>query len=144
MDFPIPPPHSWQILIFYPWLKSKISLSLVQRQVSLQQNSLSIMSTLLRPTISRFMLFYTAGTGFLIYLPRRHAFSPYYSKIMAAIIYLQEVIFGPRREKTCLLGFRTTKTQTSLSIRSVWSAPLLFAFCKVSMCKLATGELSIF
>ena len=29
-------------------------------------------------------------------------------------------------------GLRTTKEQTSLCIRAVWSAPLLFAYCKVS------------
>ena len=33
----------------------------------------------------------------------------------------------PRHEKTCLCHMRTTKTQISLSIRAVWSAPLLFA-----------------
>ena len=29
-------------------------------------------------------------------------------------------------------ALRTTKTQTSLRICAVWSAPLLFAYCKVS------------
>ena len=29
-------------------------------------------------------------------------------------------------------GLQTTKTQTSLRIRAVWSAPLLFAYRKVS------------
>ena len=33
----------------------------------------------------------------------------------------------PRQEKTCLCHMRTTKAQISLCIRTVWSAPLLFA-----------------
>ena len=40
------------------------------------------------------------------------------------------LIYGPRREKTCLRGLRTTQAQTSLPIRADWSAPLLFAFWK--------------
>ena len=35
--------------------------------------------------------------------------------------------FEPRLEKTFLCHMRTTKTQISLRIRSVWSSPLLFA-----------------
>ena len=42
-----------------------------------------------------------------------------------------QVLIGPRRKKTCLGGLPTTKAQTSLRIRSVWSASLLFPFCKV-------------
>ena len=41
-------------------------------------------------------------------------------------------LYGPQREKTCLWGFRTTKVQTSLHIRVVSSANLLFAYWKVS------------
>ena len=37
-----------------------------------------------------------------------------------------------RREKTCLRGFATTQAQTSLHIRAVWPAPLLFAYWKVT------------
>ena len=40
-------------------------------------------------------------------------------------------VYGPRRDKTCFGGLRTTQAQTSLRIRAVWSAPLLFAFMKV-------------
>ena len=40
-------------------------------------------------------------------------------------------LYGPRREKTCLRGLRTTEAQTSLRTHTVWSAPLLFAFWKV-------------
>ena len=40
-------------------------------------------------------------------------------------------IYWPRREKT-QFGFLTTQAQTSLRIRAVWSAPLLFTFWKVS------------
>ena len=32
-----------------------------------------------------------------------------------------------RREKTCLWSLRTTKAQTSLLIRAVWSEPFFFA-----------------
>ena len=39
------------------------------------------------------------------------------------------IIVRPRREKTCLRWFAITKAQTSLRIRAVWSAPLLFAYC---------------
>ena len=39
---------------------------------------------------------------------------------------------GSRREKTCIRGLRTTKAQTRLRSRTVWSAPLLFACRKVS------------
>ena len=35
--------------------------------------------------------------------------------------------FGPQHEKTCFRRMRATQAQTS----AVWSAPLLFAFCKV-------------
>ena len=41
-------------------------------------------------------------------------------------------IIGPRRDKTVFGGLRTTQAQTSLRIRAVWSAPLLFAYSKVS------------
>ena len=43
--------------------------------------------------------------------------------------------YGPCCEKTCLRWLRTTKAQTSLCICTVWSAPLLFAFWKVSQAK---------
>ena len=40
---------------------------------------------------------------------------------------------------------RITKAQTSLSIRAVWSAPLLFAYWPESIIsRLATREISIF
>ena len=35
--------------------------------------------------------------------------------------------YEPRHEKTCFSPTRTTKVQISLRIRTVWSAPLLFA-----------------
>ena len=35
--------------------------------------------------------------------------------------------YEPRHDKTCLCFMRTTKTQISLRIRAVWSAPLLLA-----------------
>ena len=35
-------------------------------------------------------------------------------------------IYEARHEKTCLCHMRTTKVQINLSIRAVWSAPLLF------------------
>ena len=34
--------------------------------------------------------------------------------------------------KSVFGGKQTTKAQTSLRIRAVWSAPLLFAYCKLS------------
>ena len=42
------------------------------------------------------------------------------------------LLYRTQREKTCLRGLRTTKAQTSLPMHTGWSAPLLFAFCKVS------------
>ena len=48
------------------------------------------------------------------------------------IVFKALLLYGPRPEKTCLRGWRTTKAQTSLFIRAVWSAPLLFAYWKVS------------
>ena len=48
----------------------------------------------------------------------------------------------PRREKTCLRGLRTTKAQSSLRIRTVWSAHLLFAL-EIIISKIVTSELSI-
>ena len=39
--------------------------------------------------------------------------------------------YTPRREKIRLCCIRTTKPQTNLRIRSVWSAPSLFAYWKV-------------
>ena len=49
-------------------------------------------------------------------------------------------IYGPRCEKTCLWGLRTTKVQTSLRIGADWSAPLLFAFWKVSYLNLLKAK----
>ena len=37
------------------------------------------------------------------------------------------LLFEPHHEKTCFCHRRTTKPQFSLRIRTVWSAPLLFA-----------------
>ena len=37
------------------------------------------------------------------------------------------LIYEPHHEKTCVGHMRTTKAQISLSIRTVWSAPLLLA-----------------
>ena len=42
--------------------------------------------------------------------------------------------YEPRHEKTCLCYMWTTKTQISLHIHAVWSAPLLFAAWIVSTC----------
>ena len=39
---------------------------------------------------------------------------------------------GPWREKICHRCLQTTKAQTSLRIRAVWSAPVSFAYWKVS------------
>ena len=39
---------------------------------------------------------------------------------------------GLDARKPVLNGLRTTQAQTSLRIRAVWSAPLLFAFWKLS------------
>ena len=44
---------------------------------------------------------------------------------------INKTLIGPQREKTCLWEFATTQAQTSLRIRAVWSAPLIFAFGKV-------------
>ena len=51
--------------------------------------------------------------------------------------------YGHRRKKTCLRGWRTTKAQTSLRIRADCSAPLLFAFWKYHISKLATSEMLV-
>ena len=40
-------------------------------------------------------------------------------------------------------GLRTTQAQTSLRIRAVWSAPLLFAFWKVSDLDLVLAEFQL-
>ena len=60
--------------------------------------------------------------------------------ICAEVLWLT---YGPLHEKTCLQGLLTTQVQTtSLRIRTVWLAPLLLAFWKVSyVIKLATGEI---
>ena len=49
-----------------------------------------------------------------------------------ATIFSIGIIIRLRREKTCLRGLETTKAQTSLPIRAVRSAPLLFSYLKVS------------
>ena len=43
-----------------------------------------------------------------------------------------DITYGPWCEETCLRLFAKAKAQTSLCIRAVWSAPLLFAYWKVS------------
>ena len=51
---------------------------------------------------------------------------------------------GLDASKTVFGGLRITQAQTSLRIRAVWSAPLLFAFLDSTMIDLAKGEISIF
>ena len=45
-----------------------------------------------------------------------------YSHLVSSQVW----IFQPHHEKTCLCHIRTTKTQSSLRIRAIWSASLLF------------------
>ena len=52
------------------------------------------------------------------------------------------VAHGPRREKNCFLGFANT-TQAQTSLRSLISA-FVIRFSEIFICKLATGEISIF
>ena len=56
--------------------------------------------------------------------------------------YPQQMFFGiitdylliePRHEKTCFLHMRTTKTQVSLRIRTVWSAPFFIRCLDTTM-----------
>ena len=54
------------------------------------------------------------------------------------------IIYGPWQDKTCFGDLGTTKVQTSLRIRAVWSVPLLFPFLESIISKLATCEISIF
>ena len=54
------------------------------------------------------------------------------------------VIFGPRREKTCLRGFaNNTGADQPAHPRSLISA-FVVRFLENFTCKLATGEISIF
>ena len=46
--------------------------------------------------------------------------------------------------KAVFRGLRTTQVQTSLPIRTVWSAPMLLAFLESIIFKLATVEIRIF
>ena len=46
------------------------------------------------------------------------------------LILLTSSKMGPKARKPVFRGLRTTKAQTSLLIRAVWSAPLLFAYWK--------------
>ena len=59
---------------------------------------------------------------------RGHDFNP--SLVRYLDIDLE--LIGPQCEKTCLRRFANTKAQTSLRIHEDWSAPLLFAYRKVS------------
>ena len=53
-------------------------------------------------------------------------------------------IYGPRREKTCLCGFANTKgADQPAHPRSLISA-FVIRFLESSICKLATGKISIF
>ena len=45
--------------------------------------------------------------------------------------------------KPIFRGLRTTQAQTSLRIHAVWSAPLLFAFWKVSYLDLLLAEFQL-
>ena len=47
------------------------------------------------------------------------------------IIVLELFLLGCDARKPVFEGLWTTQAQTSLRIRAVWSAPLLFAFSKV-------------
>ena len=47
------------------------------------------------------------------------------------LIGIHAIHMGLDARKPVFGGLRTTQAQTSLRIRAVWSAPLLFAFCKV-------------
>ena len=68
----------------------------------------------------------------LCYLPFTH---PYNYNILLP--------YGPRHEKPVFGGLRTTKAQTSLRIRTVWSVPLLFAYWKVSFLDLLQAKFHI-
>ena len=52
---------------------------------------------------------------------------------------LASKLYGPWRGKPWFCYLRRTKVQTSLHIRAVWSAPLLFAIWK----KMKLGEISL-
>ena len=55
-------------------------------------------------------------------------YGKYFSGLWSSRYCVQlTLLFEPCHEKTCLCHMRTTKTQISLRIRAVWSAPLLFA-----------------
>ena len=45
---------------------------------------------------------------------------------------IDDTLFGPQSEKTCLWWFAKTKAQTSLRIHAVWSVPLFFIYWNVS------------
>ena len=52
-------------------------------------------------------------------------------------------IWAPDARKPVFGGLRTTKAQTSLRIRAVWSAPLLFAFWKVPYLSLLQAKFQV-
>ena len=53
-------------------------------------------------------------------------------------------LYGPRRKKTCLLGLRATKAQTSLRFCADWYCTFLICFLESIIFKLATGKISVF
>ena len=54
------------------------------------------------------------------------------------------VVVGPQREKTCLRGFaNNTSTDQPAHLQSLISA-FVIRFLESTICKLATGEISIF
>ena len=61
---------------------------------------------------------------------------------MSAQLQVLNGLFGPRREKS-VRWFGTTKEQTSLHIRVVWSAPLLIAHWKVSYLDLLQAKFQL-
>ena len=67
-------------------------------------------------------------------LIRMHVFAGWSEALLVAHITLLKIScrasYGPRREKTYLRGVQITKEQTSLRVRAVWSAPLLFVYWK--------------
>ena len=65
------------------------------------------------------------------------------SESATVILFLHVFIIGPRREKTCLWGFaNNTGADQPAHPRSLISA-FVIRFLESSICKLATGEISI-
>ena len=80
----------------------------------------------------------------MLFYKALHGIAPNYLSELVPPLVQETTTYGPRREKTCLLGFlNNTGADQPAHSRSLISA-FVIRFLQSTICKLATSEISIF